>query len=99
LVQFIDGDDNIVYEEWVLKGAPAADPFANNVITMPVKTEDVQFTYIYSNWDKDFSEISEPMKVYAVFTNELRDYPVYFYNGVILLQETREYYGTTASYN
>jgi hypothetical protein len=39
------------------------------------------------------------MSITATFTNNLRDYPVYFYNGTELLQETREYYGTTASYH
>ena len=99
LVQFIDGDDKVVYEEWVLSGEAAIDPFATNEIKMPHKTESVQFTYIYNSWDKDFSQVLGPMQVYAVFISELRDYPVYFYNGTVLMQETREYYGTTASYN
>ena len=99
LVQFMDGDNSVIYETWVLDGEAAVDPFANNLIAMPTKMEDVQFTYIYSNWDKEFNQVLAPMQIYAVFTSELRDYPVYFYNGEVLLQETREYYGTVASYN
>ena len=99
LVKFLDGDSNSVYEEWVLEGTAAIDPVASGQIRIPTKEADAQFEYVYSGWDKEFNEILEPMIINAAFTNYLRDYPVYFYNGNELLQETREYYGTTASYH
>jgi hypothetical protein len=75
------------------------DPVEEGKINIPTKTSDAQYNYIYNGWEEDFSNIVSPLVVNAVFTNELRDYPVYFYNGNIRLQESRVYYGARASYN
>ena len=99
LVQFFDGDDIKVYEEWVYDGNEAQDPVLMSYISIPYKTSTVQYDFNYSGWDKEFSEIHSPIDVKATFDNRLRQYPVRFYNGNILLQETQEYYGTYAEYN
>jgi len=88
----------VVYTAWVVKGEGAIDPVASGEINIPTKTSDAQFHYVYSNWQDDFSEINNSTIVHAEFTNYLRDYPVYFYNGSECIQETREYYGTYAEY-
>jgi hypothetical protein len=80
-VQFIDGNGKIRNEQWILDGAAASDPVETGIITIPQKDSDVQFNYVYSNWTEDFSVITGPLAVHAEFTNFLRDYPVYFYNG------------------
>lgn len=99
LVKFLDGNNKTVYEEWVLEGVAAVDPVGNGIIDIPTKEADAQYEYVYNGWNSEFSQILSPMSITATFTNNLRDYPVYFYNGKELLQETREYYGTTASYH
>lgn len=99
LVQFLDGNSKKVYSDWFLKNSAAIDPVAQGIIEIPTKASDAQYNYVYNGWQEDFSNITAPLTVNAIFTNELRDYPVYFYNGNILLQETREYYGTYATYN
>ena len=98
-VQFIDGNGKIRNEQWILNGTAASDPVETGIIAIPQKDSDVQFNYVYSNWAEDFSVITGPLTVHAEFTNFLRDYPVYFYNGAECIQETREYYGTYASYH
>jgi hypothetical protein len=98
-VQFIDGDNKVRNTQWILNGQPAIDPVENGLINIPTKTSDVQFNYVYSHWTEDFSVITAPLDVHAEFTNFLRDYPVYFYNGAECIQETRESYGTFASYH
>ena len=98
-VQFIDGDNKVRNTQWVLKGDAAIDPSENGLISIPTKTSDVQFNYVYSHWTEDFSVINGPLDVHAEFTSFLRDYPVYFYNGGECIQETREYYGSFASYH
>jgi hypothetical protein len=98
-VQFIDGDNKVRNTQWVLKGDAAIDPSENGLMPIPTKTSDVQFNYVYSNWAEDFSVINGPLDVHAEFTSFLRDYPVYFYNGGECIQETREYYGSFASYH
>ena len=98
-VQFIDGDNKVRNTQWILKGQSALDPTENGMIAIPTKTSDVQYNYVYSHWAEDFSVINGPLDVHAEFTSFLRDYPVYFYNGAECIQETREYYGSYATYN
>ena len=98
-VQFFDGDGNVRNTQWVHEGDAAVDPVEQGLTTIPTKTSDVQYNYVYSNWAEDFSVINAPLGVHAEFTNFLRDYPVYFYNGPECIQETREYYGTFAQYH
>ena len=99
LVQFYDGNNKLLYEEMVLEGAAAVDPFMTGLIKdMPTKNSNAQYEYIYKEWDSDFTNVTAPMKVYAVFTSTLRSYPVYFYNGDQKIQEGEEYYGTCATF-
>jgi hypothetical protein len=82
LVQFYDGNNKLLYEEMISEGEAAADPFMTGLIKeTPKKDSDAQYEYIYKEWDTDFSNITAPIKVYATFTNTLRTYWVYFYNG------------------
>ena len=99
LVRFLDGDEKIVNQQWILKDTGAIDPVGSGEIQIPTKTSDAQYNYVYSNWKEDFSMIVEPIDIHAEFTNYLRDYPVYFFNDSECIQETREYYGTFAQYN
>ena len=99
LVQFYDGNNKVIYQQMVLEGQPAPDPFMSGLIKeTPKKDSDAQYEYIYKEWDRDFNVINEPTKVYATFTNTLRTYWVYFYNGDQKIQETEEFYGTNATY-
>ena len=98
-VQFMDGNGKLNHEQWILKGEGALDPVEKGLSSIPQKDSDVQFNYVYSNWAEDFSVVNSPMIIHAEFTNYLRDYPVYFYNGNECIQETREYYGTYAEYH
>ena len=98
-VRFLDGDGKVVNSQWVLRDTSAIDPVGSGEIQIPTKTSDAQFNYVYSNWNEDFSSVVESMDIHAEFTNYLRDYPVYFYNGTECIQESREYYGTFAKYN
>ena len=98
-VQFLDGNGKVINSQWILKGESAIDPVENGMCNIPIKTSDVQFHYVYSHWGDNFDVVNEPIDIHAEFTNYLRDYPVYFYNGPECIQETREYYGTFAQYH
>lgn len=99
LVRFFNGDEQVVYNEWVLEGMGAEDPVTMSYISVPTKTSTAQYDFNFANWDKEFNNITAPLDVYPIFDSRLRQYPVYFYNGDILLQETMEYYGTQAEYH
>ena len=97
-VQFFNGDDEVVYTEWVLEGSGAEDPVTMSYISVPTKTSTAQYDFNFASWDKEFNNIAAPLDIYPIFDNRLRQYPVYFYNGDVLLQESLEYYGTYAEY-
>ena len=97
-VQFFNGDDEVVYTEWVFEGSGAEDPVTMSYISVPTKTSTAQYDFNFASWDKEFNNITAPLDVYPIFDNRLRQYPVYFYNGDVLLQESLEYYGTYAEY-
>ena len=97
-VRFFDGDNKVVYSEWILENTSADDPVAEGKIQIPEKESTAQYSYVYSAWEQDFSNITAPLDVYAVYTSFLRDYPVYFYNGNAQLQYSRVYYGTHARF-
>ena len=98
-VQFVDGNNNIVNTQWITKGENAVDPIVEGLIVgLPSKSSDAQFNYVYAQWDKEFTNITSPLDVYAEFSSFLRDYEVRYYNGDVLLDTRREYYGTTSIY-
>ena len=98
LVKFLNGDNKVVYETWTLHGEPAVDPVSTGEILIPKKTSDAQYNYVYSHWVEDFNCITEPRIITSAYNNFLRDYPVYFYNDGVCVQESREYYGTYPTY-
>ncbi len=68
----------------------------------PTKEADAQYTYTFSKWDKDFSNITEDLTVTAEYTSTVRSYTVTFvdYNGEELSKQTVEYgKGATAPEN
>lgn len=97
-VQFFDGDDNIVNTQWITAGQSAIDPVEEELITLPTKTSTAQFNFIFAEWDSHFDNITAPQDVKAEFSEFLRSYNVYFYNGDILLQTSNIDYGTCAEY-
>ena len=75
----------------------------------PTKTADAQYTYTFSGWSKGVDDntvdsdalthVDADRNVYACFTQTLRTYTVYFYNGTTLLQTVQNVaYGSSATY-
>ena len=98
-VRFFDGNDKVIYTDWVPSGEAADDPVLSGETGVPIKTSDAQYTYAWVGWDVDFSSITSPLDVYASFNQILRQYQVRFKNSGIIIQDTIEYYGTYATYN
>lgn len=98
-VRFVDGDEKIIYEEWVEENNPATDPVLAGYAGAPVKTSDSQYTYAWIGWDVEFNNIIAPLDIHAIFNQILRQYMVRFKNSGIIIQDTQEYYGSYASYN
>lgn len=89
----------LVHTQWVQEKANCPDPVSAGYIAAPTKEPTAQYSYVFSGWDKLFSCVTEPMAVNAVFTESVRTYTVYFYNGSTLLQKVENVaYGGNASY-
>lgn len=98
-IQFLDGDENILNTQWVIKGNDAYDPLETGEIGMPTKTSTAQYDYIFSNWNTIFTNIISPLRVNAVFNEQLRQYDIYFYNGNQLLERHKVFYGNYPEYS
>ena len=98
-VRFVDGDEKIIYEEWVEQNTSATDPVLAGYAGAPSKASDSQYTYAWIGWDVEFDNITTPLTVNAIFNQILRQYTVRFKNSGIIIQDTQEYYGSYASYN
>ena len=76
-------DSTIYLTEWVVDGGTVVEPkdyFED--YTNPTRISTAQYDYNFSSWDGDFETVmTEPRDFYAVYTNILRRYNVYFYNG------------------
>lgn len=92
-VQFMN--DSTVYDtQWIVSGESATTP-----TPAPTKASTAQYTYTFSNWDKSYTNVTEPLTVNAVYTSTVRRYTVYFYNGSTLLQTVTDVpYGGSATY-
>ena len=74
----------------------------------PSKTSTAQYTYAFAGWSKKVGGAADPnaikavtadRNVYAAFTETVRKYTVYFYNGTTLLQTVSNVpYGGSATY-
>lgn len=91
LVRFFVGDE--LYDtQWVVAGESAILPID------PTKESDEQYSYAFSKWSGDYSNIGGPTDFVAIFTASLHVYAVSFYNGDTLLQTVNAEYGSDAVY-
>ena len=86
-VTFVDFDGTVLSEQTVYVGAGAEAPQA------PTRESDVQYTYTFKAWDKDFSKVMEDMTVTAVYEQVLNTYKVTFVDadGTVLSEQMVEY--------
>ena len=99
LVRFYDLEGNVLNggEQWILEGESATDPVAAGFASAPKKESTPEYNYFFNGWDLDFTNIDGTNLVfYPVFREELRSYPVYFYNDDIKIQESQVFYGDVA---
>lgn len=77
----------------------------------PTKTADAQYTYTFAGWSKEDDNtvdsdartaVTADRNIYACYTQTLRTYTVYFYNGTSLISGATVYnvpYGGSATYS
>lgn len=80
-VRFYNGD-TLINTQWIVSGENAVDPVETGDIETPTKEGTDDLKYLYSGWDKIFTNITAPTNIYAQYTNV---WAVRFYNGNTLL--------------
>ncbi|MDY0276569.1 MAG: InlB B-repeat-containing protein [Acholeplasma sp.] len=77
-VLFYDGNKDVFEIQKVRFNGSATNPER-----IPTKASTVEYQYVFTGWDKEFTNITEEIKVYALFTQKAREYQVTFvnYNG------------------
>ncbi len=92
-VTFVDWDGTVIKTEVVEPGGSATAP--TGTFTRP---EDDGYTYVFSGWDMDFTNVIAPLRVTAVYKATPKMYTVKFvnWNGAVLKTQSVAY-GTAAT--
>jgi hypothetical protein len=95
-VKWVDGDGNTLKTETLNYGSM---PSAYNGDT-PTKTADAQYTYTFSGWDNELSEVTGETTYTAQFNGTVNKYTVTWENGDTVLETDENVeYGTMPEYN
>lgn len=94
-VTFKDWDDSLLASVDVEEGGTAVYPY-----DAPSREGDAQYTYSFSGWDRDLSNVTSSFETVAQYSTETNRYTVTFVNhdGTVL-QEGEWDYGSTPSYS
>lgn len=88
--------------QWIKEGSSAVNPITRfeNPIEEPTKASTAQYDFDFASWDGTYTDVMEPVKVYAVYSYTTRKYTVYFYNMEQLLYTVENVpYGNNATYS
>ena len=75
-------DKTLYLTEWVIDGGTVVEPrYYFDDYVNPTRESTAQYDYIFSEWDGDFeTTMTMARDFYAVYTNIIRRYNVYFWN-------------------
>lgn len=91
-VVFYNGDGSVFDTQSVLQGESATNP------GVPTRAATAQYTYTFSNWDQDYSNVIADMNILPIFTETLNYYTVTFYDGDGSVLDTQSIgYGAAAT--
>ena len=95
-------DKTLYLTEWVIDGGTVETPnwYFDDYVD-PTRISTAQYDYHFSKWDGDFdTPMTATREFYAVYTNTIRRYNVYFYNDTELLYTVENVpYGSSTSYS
>lgn len=98
-----DGEE--LYTAKVLEGYDCPDPLTTGDVEKQTKEMTVQYTYEHTGWSRTeggapdpdaLANITEDTVLYAAFTESIRYYTVWFYDGTTLVDTVSAPYGGTA---
>lgn len=97
-VIFKDWDGTVLDTQYITSGNSAVEPVAAGRINAPTRTATAQYTYTFTGWSGDYTNITGKRVVTAAYSYTVNVYRVRFYNGTTLLQSSEVEYGGTAIY-
>lgn len=97
-LDFCDLEGNILNSQWINYGEDAIEPVTGGLINAPEKPSTEQYNYEFSGWDRNYTEVKEPLVLKPSFTAILRSYKVFFMNDTKVLQESIVLYGSYATF-
>jgi len=97
LVTFYNGTEVFV-KEYVLDGGNATDP-VNAGYGIPTKAADAHYTYAFSGWDGNLTNIKKDVDIYADYVDTVRTYRVTFFNGDEEIYHVDAQYGEDVQYS
>ena len=100
-VTFKNHDGTELDIQYIDQYGSAVDPITReeNPITTPTKESTIQYSYTYSRWDTDFSNIVMDIDVYATFEETLRDYTIQYVSMGVPVKTATGKYGDNIVYD
>jgi len=97
LVTFYNGD-KVFAKEYVLDGGNATDP-RNAGYGIPTKAADAQFTYAFTGWSRELTNIKDDVTIKAEYASTVRTYRVTFFAGSDEIYHVDAQYGDVVQYS
>lgn len=100
-VTFKNHDDTELDVQYIDQYGSAVDPIIReeNPIATPTKESTIQYSYTYSGWDTDFSNIVMDIDVYATYEETLRDYTIQYVSMGVPVKTFTGKYGDNIVYD
>ena len=81
VIQFFDIEGNLKNTQWIRKGESAKDPIEEGIMETPTLSPSPEFSYAYTNWGIDLTNIQAPANLTPQFLEILNHYIVQFFGG------------------
>lgn len=100
-VTFKNYDGTELDVQYIDQYGSAVDPITReeNPILTPTKESSIQYSYVYSGWDTDFSNIVMDIDVYATYEESLREYTIQYVSMGTPVKTVTGFYGDNIVYD
>ena len=100
-VTFRNYDGTELDVQYIDQYGSAIDPITReeNPVATPTKESTIQYSYTYSGWDTDFSNIVMDIDVYATYEESLREYTIQYVSMGVPVKTATGKYGDNIVYD
>ena len=100
-VTFRNYDGTELDVQYIAEYGSAVDPITRdeNKIATPTKESTIQYSYTYSGWDNEFTNIVMDVDIYATYEESLREYTIQYVSMGVPVKTTTGLYGENIVYD